>query len=637
MDKSTQAVPHGNTHSIFIKMPSANAPHEKPKWTEITSEKLIEIIDQLSNYKASPLLAKDDKQPGIINCDEKWDILILLDCNIPSSALCLLQPSVVTFVTYKMLGQDFQFSEASKFVESRNSYPRFVEELLSCSCVKRDSKFHELKTSNDCVDDRTSYTVFVGILDGSSSPDSYTKEAAVINNSLHIVEERINCSPDDEFPLSFWYVDGDTYLHLINLVDQKKQNIGKIRCSLDDEVAQSTAHKMPITWIIFYFKLYKLCLENKRSYAYYTEVFEKLWKAECNNYNENELKLALCFFHHLGVLFYFDSVEGMKDYIFTDCLWIFEKLQYLLSDFEDSQRDHNAKKTLKNEGHLLSKMIKHIIFEGPGEMKLQTFINVLNHLKYIAPLKQNDYFIPSILESHGSNPDVFKHYGHPQLHPLLITFSSGSLHRSVFCFLGAYMIQNLPKRWSRLKFKKRQHTFKDLITFSIDVDQYMCIIDKIFFLEIKLYSKFTNCSVYLHNSVFKFIENAMDAVCNELQLTPSDCKYGFICHECEVDSDDHMMIVKDYKDDNAYCCKTNDSKKLSNDHTVWFSEVCYKCIHMYMHTYIHMYIHAYIHTCKHTYIHIYVHKYKHTCIHTYMHAYMHTYIHTLKFKKLSRD
>ena len=589
MEKGTQAASPGNTHTIFIKKPSQCHAQEESKWVEITTENLVKIIYEISSYKASP------SKSEITDCDEKWEVLLLLDYNIPLSALSLLPPSVITFVTYKMLGRDFAFSDPNKFIESRNCFSDLVKELLSCSCFKKDAKYSELEIPGECGADRVSYTAFVGVLDGSSPKSSYEAEASVINDSLNIVKEHMNC-PLDEFPLSFWYVnDDDMYLHLVNPADHNDQNIKNIRSRLNDVIASNSAYKMPVTWIVLFFKVFRLCQESKRSYIHYTDVL-KLWKADCHS--ENELKLALRFFHHVGALFYYDTVEGMKDYVFTDCLWILKGLNYLLSDCKDSQYDLTTKKVLKYEGQLQSKMIKQIKFDGPGQIKLLTFINLLKHLKYIAPLNANDYFMPSILESHESNPSIFERYGTAQSHPMLITFSSGSLHRSVFCFLAAYIIKNLPEKWSKLKYKKYQHTFSDLITFSLGVGHYVCIIDKIFFLEVKLYSKDKSSSSSWHNSVFVFIRKALCAVCKELRLPQRECKYGFLCcsSDCKDETDGnvmgHMMMVKDFKDDkdaSACCCKTNESSKLSSDHTVWFLEVCYyNSYYVYVIMYVYM-------------------------------------------------
>ena len=192
MGKGTQKVSSGDTQMIFIKKSSPSAPDKESKWKEINIEELMKIIDELSRYKANSLHAKNNKKQGIMNDGEKWEVLVLLDYNVLSSALTLLQPSVVTFVAYKMLGSDFSFSDPCNFIKNENKFTKFVKELLACSCITRESKFNELKISEECGDCRTSYTVFVGILNGSSSSECYEKEKDVINRSLHIVKKHIN-------------------------------------------------------------------------------------------------------------------------------------------------------------------------------------------------------------------------------------------------------------------------------------------------------------------------------------------------------------------------------------------------------------------------------------------------------------
>ena len=565
MNKECQ-VPKENACTMFIKRPNQKASDAESKWTEIDNEELAKIIDQLNSYKIRSLHSKDTKEGMIINPNEKWDMLILLDCCIPLSALCLLHRSTVTFVTYRMFGRHFSFSDSCEFLKNENDFSKFVKELLSSSCTKRHS---DLNASDESGDDKTSYIAFVGLFKDSSVLNFYKKEAGVINDSIHAFKEKIHRF-SDESPLSIWYLEEEDHLHLVHLTNQKEENITTIRKKLEKVIVQNTTHKISFTWILFYFKLLKLYFDSK--YAFYDDAFEKIWKAECKNFDEREFKLSLNFFHQLGALFYFDDVEELKKYVFIDCLWIFEKLNYLLGDFEDDKLDLDAKKVLKCQGLLQSKLIKHIKFEGPGKMDLKTFVNLLKHLKFIAPVN-NNYFIPSILDCYNGDTSIFDKYGSPQPHPLLITFSSGSLHRSFFCYLAAYMMQS-----KELKIKKQQLTFKDLAIFSIDIDQYICIHDKIFFLEVELYSK---SNVNCHNKAFKFIEGAVKDVCNNLQLSADECKYGFLCNLCEGD---HVMVAQEEGTEfHAWCFSSGKLQRLSSDYAVWF-QVCYLqyCMYSYV-------------------------------------------------------
>ena len=194
--------------------------------------------------------------------------------------------------------------------------------------------------------------------------------------------------------------------------------------------------------------------------------------------------------------------------------------------------------------------------------------------------------MPSILDSHeGCN--VFGHYGElKSSEPLLITLSSGSLHRSVFCYLTAHMTNNLPPNWSKPNYdetNKRQYTFKDLVTFCVNLDSYIChvsILDKSFFLEIRLYSKSEgDCPGDLHCTIFSFIEKLLKTVCNEsLHLPSNDYKYGFLCSKCKCKDEQHLMVIKDDSSNktSAYCSKTEELEVLEDNHIVWFYKVCCK-------------------------------------------------------------
>ena len=248
------------------------------------------------------------------------------------------------------------------------------------------------------------------------------------------------------------------------------------------------------------------------------------------------------------------------------------------------QYDYNAKLVLKHEGELMSSMIEEIKCDHLGKVKLKDFVNLLEHLRVIAPVKQENYFMPSILDSHEGYK-VFDHYGTLlKSKPLLITFSSGSLHRSVFCYLVAYISDNLPHNWSKPKFdegRKRQHTFQDLTTFCVNTNNYVChvcILDKIFFLEIRIYSNSeSDCPTDLHFTIFDFLQKSLKSVCvNSLKLPPDDYKYGFLCCKCDCEIKQHLMVIKNINNkSSAYCSKTDELEVLKDTQTMWFYKVCY--------------------------------------------------------------
>ena len=575
MNKNTQQHGKGDYHTIFIRKQSGS------NWTEITIDELNVLIAQINEVGA--ITIKSTTKPGAIILDEILDILILLDINVPTPTISLLQPAIVTFVTYKLRGQEDAVCAKSH---------KFIKELMSSKCFRKKSKFDELKIADKIKSsEKIFYTAFIGtLLHDSDSELQYSREVAMVNEEVRNLKSHVNCTKS-EMPLSFWFVKkgSDTsYLHPINLNSNKSSNISTIQKNLEDTVSQNLIHQIPITWILFSLKVLKLCYKQSEPFVHYKTVYETVWKNECKIDSEVELKLALKFFHHHGVLFHFDTVEGVRDFVFTRCGWLFDKLKEMLINLKDKERNYDAIEYLMKDGVLHPDMIREVEFHGPGKISFDAFINLLKHLKFIAPLEGNQYFMPSILDSYEHNTKVFSEYGNRCHDALFITFSSGSLHRSVFCFLSAYILTHKPKEWSRLFYDEQteqRYTFKDMITFSIGTGYYICLIDKIFSLQVQIYSKVQQCDSNLHTNVYKFLEEAMKDVCISVEVPPEECKYGFLCTKCKLQ--DHMMILKDFTNNQAHCSKTNHPLCLSDNQTVWL-EVCiyifcfYLCIHTHL-------------------------------------------------------
>ena len=588
MDKNASSPLSGDSHTTFIKWNAQNSSSRETKWTELNSEKeLNDIIIKLSNYNR-----RSPEESGVL------DVLFLLDVNVPTLASCLLQRFLVTFVTYKMHGKTFQ-KISHKFFESKRCYSQFVKEFLSGTCIeqKHRSKISvPERNAKNCI-------VFVGVCK-EDSLESCCEEAAVVNQSLRTIKAHINC-PTEKFPIAIQRINNE-YLHLVSLPNhdkaehfeksehyKKTKHLEKIKSKLESTVANNCTQKVQLGWMLLYFRIQKFCIKNNTYIVEYAVVYENIWKAVCGNSNEDELKKALSFFHELGALFYFDCIKGMDNFVITDLCWIFDSLKYLYStkDSADQYDNYDAILALKYEGQLTSSVIDEIQFDHDQsrKVKFEHFVKLLEHIKFVAPVNRgSNYFIPSILDLHDGKTK-FDNFITAEFEPLLITFSSGSLHHSVFCFLAAYMFDNIPPNWSKLKYTegmKGQYTFKNLISFSANIDNcpcYVCIFDRTFSLEIHIYSKSesqVDCPTNLHSTVFGFVKDSLKAVCeNSLKLPYEDFKYGFSCCLCEK-AQQHMMEVKKYnKELFAACVAIGENEELKHKkYAVWFYEVCCVCL-----------------------------------------------------------
>lgn len=587
MDRNVSSPVSGNSNTTFIKWTGQNSSSKEAKWTEVNSEKeLNDVIIKLSSYNR-----QIPEESGVL------DVLFLLDVNVSTLPSCLLQRFLVTFVTYKMHGKEFHTSR--KFFESKRCYSQFVKEFLSSTCIEQKHRSEisaPERNAKNCI-------VFVGVCK-EASLESCCEEATLVNKNLQTIKGQINC-PTEKFPITIHRINNE-YLHLVNLqnpdevvhcekieLHKKTKHLQKLKSKLEGIVANNRTQKVQLSWMLLYFRIRKFSITNNTYIVEYAVVYEKIWKAVCGNSNEDQLKNALRFFHKLGALFYFDSIEGMDNFVITDLRWIFDNLKYLYSTKDETdQYDYDAILALKYEGQLRSSVIEEIQFghDQSNKVKFEHFVKLLEHIKFVAPVnKGSNYFIPSILDLHDGKMK-FDNYITPEFEPLLITFSSGSVHHSVFCYLAAYMFDNVPPYWSKLKYTEgieNQYTFKNLISFSANIDNcpcYVCIFDRTFHLEIHIYSKSesqVDCPPNLHSTVFEFVKDSLKAVCeNSLKLPYEDFKYGFSCCFCEKKVEQqHTMLVKKHKNELlADCVTTGENEVLKNmKYAVWFYEVCYNC------------------------------------------------------------
>ena len=550
MNKTIQSPDGGDNHTVFVKKQCDN--HGKLCWTEINFETLINRIDSDG----------DDSVAKYTGTDEVLDILILLDINVPPSAICLLQPAIVTFVTYKLRGEEEDFCSKTH---------KFIKEFMSSNCFVRNPRLFELSDGAE----KGSYTAFIGTIFSDKAKEAFDQEATMVSEKLSNLKGHINCSLR-AFPLELWHEEtSGGFLHIVDLKSSDDKNVSKIKDLLDETLTEENlVHQIPASWVLLGLYVQKMCLEKQVQFVDFETVLETAWRSKCKQHSEEELKCALQFFHSQGVLFHFSTVEGASDYVFTRCCWIFDQLKDLFfGELMKSTRNHGAKQLLLKNGILNSKMIKEIEKKSREKIPFKIFINLLQHLKFIAPMKEgeNEYFFPSILKSYKSD-QASQFYGNVRHSALLITFSSGALHRSVFCFLSAFLLTDTPDGWFPLYYDEQvnqQHTFKDMIAFSIGLKEYVCIIDKTFYLQIQIRTKSEQFNPKLNSNVFEEVKGALEHVCKRLDVPIERCKFGFPCNNDRCPSDEHVMIVNKLSEPQALCSKSNEPVKLQESHIVW--------------------------------------------------------------------
>ena len=365
--------------------------------------------------------------------------------------------------------------------------------------------------------------------------------------------------------------------------------IGNIRQSILRQVQKRDYYEVPITWFIFLLKIQKLCNESKVSYISYhkavsvwvdEKVSGKGLRTELDQEQDHsDVKNILIFFHFMGMLLYYHKVEGLCDFVFIDCQWLFEKLTELVEvKFRKcyNRMDISAEdfESFTREGRLNINIIKNLKIDLQGIQPLY-FIHLLDHLKIIAPIdsKLKDYFMPCVLpsfplkDSTKKFSELDKLYGTIQHVPLLVGFTNSPMHHAYFCHLIVELFRNLPTDWYfPLLFTSRlQHVYNNLVTFPTCSGHAVSIFYKIGYLEIQVRHEEAPSTI-IHSNVQHELDKSLRKVSAYLQLSKKQLCYGFYC-KCEKIQ--HFVKLKELTPTTEYISCGYRNNKLTNDHKAW--------------------------------------------------------------------
>ena len=224
-------------------------------------------------------------------------------------------------------------------------------------------------------------------------------------------------------------------------------------------------------------------------------------------------------------------------------------------------------------------------------IELESFVKLLVHLKIIAPIMDNEYFMPTTLpicneeiiftETEYGKPSAFAVDGqcvHSEVEPLLIEFCFGTIPRGFFGFLIVQLLQDNPETFEL--YGNNDRTLRrcaDLITFYMKPCYYVSLHDRISYLELQVRVKGNEPSC--HYKVLTVVSEALKKVCDEFSWQFSDCRFGFVCRQHAADPlDDHLTLlsptqpIPDEMPKYAFC-KNLQTTRLTSAHNIWF-EVC---------------------------------------------------------------
>ena len=559
-----------------------------------------------------------------------WDLFTLLDTGGQPEFINMLSAintcTAITFIVLNMsTGKKYlnnsvvaQYEcEGYNYTKGALKYTNM--HLLKCllssvkvAAMKKEDYFHP-EIINQIKKDEQSQPV-VGIIGTCADVlkkefgDNYNEEIFQINEEVKKLVEAIK----KEGFLEFWCDAGGNYVIPVNNTisrnpqkenideDQDMQtmhlkttfeNVKTIRERSNKILEKRPQYEIPISWFILELEL----RNNSKVCIHLDEVISicNMIMPSHRIMNIKEIIEVLKFFHLYGMLLYFDKVHGMNEFVITNPQWLFNNLtKIIMCKVENKVYNAYYIENMQN-GICYMELLRRLNLDLQG-IELQSFVNLLVHLKIIAPMMDNGYFMPTILppcderyvftEEEYGLPAAYSVDGHricSAVEPLLIEFTFGTIPRGLFGFL---IVQLLQKNTNTLQlYGKNDNVLRrcvDLISFCIRPCWYVSLCDKISYLELQVRVK--NNEQSYHYKVQTAVTEALKLVCDEFSWQFSDCRYGFLCKEHPEGSEgEHLTLLSPSQpvpdEIPKYACCTNKNMpqdtRLEKFHSIWF-EVC---------------------------------------------------------------
>ena len=595
---------------------SNNQQIESPNYSEQTNEQII-AQEQMMMY-SDTIKAPASELESI---PETWDLFTLLDTGGQPEFINMLpainSSTAITFVVMNISdGEDcLKNTVVAQYVHEGYNYSKCTLKytnmhLLKClfssvktAAIKKDSFNPEIvkRVTKDEHPKPVVYVIGTCVdLLRQKFGETYNEEIHRINEKI---EKLINVIKDKDVLKFQCKRYNENYVYVIpvdNTVSREKdmkcettETIESIRKHCNTILRNKPQYEIPIAWFILELELRyndKVCISLTKVKAICDRIMPSHRQIKLE-----EIREILKFYHSFGMLLYFSEVDGMNNYVITDPQWLFLNLtKIIMCKFVNNANDIYDADVIEemDKGICSLELLKRLGLNLQG-IELESFVNLLIHLKVIAPvMTENAYLMPTILppcndgyiftERECGEPAAYTLDGQcicQEVKPLLIEFASGTIPRGLFGFLVVQLLQDNPDTYEL--YGKNDHNAlrrcSDLLCFYVKPCWYVSLRDKIFYLELQV--RVIGKEPSYHYEAQTIITDSLKKVCDEFSWQFNDCRYGFLCCEHGEDlQDDHLTLLPTnppYRDKipkHAICCKQKPTN-LSNVCTIWF-EVC---------------------------------------------------------------
>lgn len=536
------------------------------------------------------MIAASKSDMSLVSPPDVWNMLTFLDTGGQPAFINMLPAlttsAMITFIIYSMedgvkklnkvvpvYGEGFEYLANYRYID-------FIKMLFAMRKVKEEQQFEEIQEKNSKAE-RKCYLSLVGTKsdEWGKKADTVAKE---IDEQLKPIINQTICKS------SLISIDGEHFVPVSNLnagKDNEDTKAAKFRECIYKKLEKRDIYYIPIVWLMLELEL----KHRKEREVFSIDEVHKICKDSNLIKDEEDIRKALQFFHHIGVFLYYGSDEDMKkidDIVITKHQWIFKKLH---SIFEVSKSDKAVTKRFRQDGCLDEEVMDEIERKLGKDVKPEYFLKLLEKIGIISVINKNEYFMPCVLPHISTNSsrmkDLLDKYGTESgADPLLMQFSFEVANKGwceddyhsylfpagVFCCLINQLYHNC------LNFKIQlaegdeetdRRIFNNLIIMGHEKEKYyVVLIDNYSYLEIRIRHE---TEVKLDESIYSeircMIKSNLETVHSKLNLDISQICFAF---QCSTGTKSFLIRKKPDKED--FCFK-NHSYKLNEQQMIWFS------------------------------------------------------------------
>ena len=506
---------------------------------------------QKSSTVKDEIASVTDTPPG--EPPDVWELLTFLDTGGQPEFITLLptlnSSAMITFIVHSMEGGVEHLTDKITVYENGEEkykgdydYYHLIKMLFSMRKIKTEQIFEKLLVDKDKKSDRKCYLSLVG-----------TKSDLVEGNLDKVVElirkklkQIIRTGERESLLLQ---VGGQSFVPVTNLgtaQDKRDPMADKFRNCIYDCLQKRDVYHIPIVWCILELEIQRRTLQENKKVIHFNNVIEICKELDLIE-NEEDIREALQFLHHIGVFLYYGSdleLKNIEDIVITNYQWVFQNLTQMV---KAANSNKSVFEQLRLNGILKEQAISNINWKLEN-VKKEYFLKLLEKHGIICPTKKDgcEYFMPCVLPTCDNKQKILENFGTQCRASCLLMqivyekcdekslFTDDGCYlfpTGVFCYLINQLRLNNPAFQVQLSNDDDRSpcVFNNLITF-FDEDRccYVVLINELMYMKVELrqfnYEAINESAFPEIKSVIKF---TLEKACKELKLDASDVRIAF--------------------------------------------------------------------------------------------------------------